>query len=199
MDLSDLDAVVLSHFHHDHIADIGVLQYSRVVDMNLNKTNQPLHIYAHQDDPQAFQQLGKKPYAEVYSYTTAAPLSIGAFTFTFAKTTHPSPCYAMRITSQERKTIAYTADTTYEEKLIPFIKNADLLIAETSFYENQDAKPYGHMNSKESSTLAEKGEVKSLLLTHLPHFGEHEQLIVEAKKYFNGDIHMASTGLRFQL
>lgn len=199
IDLSNLDAVVLSHYHHDHVADIGVLQYSRVVDMNLNKTDQPLHIYAQQDDPQSFQQLGKKPYAEVFSYTTAAPLSIGPFTFTFTKTTHPAPCYAMRITSKEGKTIVYTADTTYEEKLIPFVKNADLLIAETSFYEDQDAKRYGHMNSKEVGTLAEKGEVNSLLLSHLPHFGEHEQLMEEAKRYYTGVINLASTGLRFQL
>ena len=28
---SDIDAVVLSHYHHDHVADIGVLQYARLI------------------------------------------------------------------------------------------------------------------------------------------------------------------------
>ncbi|BDP76609.1 hypothetical protein EfmAA242_08370 [Enterococcus faecium] len=27
LDPLDLDAVILSHYHHDHIADLGVLQY----------------------------------------------------------------------------------------------------------------------------------------------------------------------------
>lgn len=29
---SHIDAVVLSHYHHDHVADIGVLQYARLIN-----------------------------------------------------------------------------------------------------------------------------------------------------------------------
>ncbi|MDQ0256525.1 ribonuclease BN (tRNA processing enzyme) [Evansella vedderi] len=198
-DLASIDAVVLSHYHHDHIADIGILQYSRVVDMNLDRTDQPLHIYAHQDDEQAFQQLGKKPYAEAFAYNDEEPLIIGPFTFSFHKTTHPAPCYGMKVQSPDDKLIVYTADTTYDETFIPFLQNADLLISECSFYEKQDAAPYGHMNSKEAATLAEKGQVKQLILSHLPHFGTHEQLVKEAAGYYTGCIHLAKVGLTVTL
>ncbi|MDG5786838.1 MBL fold metallo-hydrolase [Evansella sp. AB-P1] len=194
INLATLDAVVLSHYHHDHVADIGVLQYSRVVDMNLKGTTEPLHIYAHKDDLMEFNRLGKKPYAEVFSYNSNGPLSIGPFTFSFQKTNHPVPCYAMKITDGS-KSFVYTADTTYDEALIPFIQGSDLLITETSFYEDQEAKTYGHMNSKEAGTLAEKSDVQHLILSHLPHFGSHNQLVEEAKKYFSGNIQLAASDL----
>src|SRR5699024_12774482 len=31
INISDLDAVIVSHYHHDHVADIGVLQYAKLV------------------------------------------------------------------------------------------------------------------------------------------------------------------------
>ncbi|UTW68956.1 MBL fold metallo-hydrolase [Anaerobacillus sp. HL2] len=40
--LAQLNAVIFSHYHHDHIADIGPLQYSRLIDMQLKKTSKPL-------------------------------------------------------------------------------------------------------------------------------------------------------------
>ncbi|MBU9721893.1 MULTISPECIES: MBL fold metallo-hydrolase [Bacillaceae] len=198
IDLAVIDAVILSHYHHDHVADIGVLTYSRVVDMNLKNTDQPLHIYGHQDDQQGYQQLGKKTFAEAYDYGEKSVLSIGSLSFTFHPTSHPAPCYAIKVKSQSGTSIVYSADTSYDESLVPFIEGADLLITETSFYEGQEAKSYGHMNSKEAATLAVKGNVKELLLAHLPHFGDHQQLVNEAKKYFKGPISLGKRGLTWE-
>ncbi|MFA9555929.1 MBL fold metallo-hydrolase [Evansella sp. AB-rgal1] len=197
INLWEIDAVILSHYHHDHVADVGVLTYSRVVDMNLKKIDRPLQIFGHQDDFPAFQQLGKEPYAKAFPYNDKAPLKIGSFTFNFHKTTHPAPCYAIKVQSADGGTFVYTADTSYDESLLPFIYGVDLLIAETSFYEDQDARPYGHMNSKEAATLAAKGNVNELLLTHLPHFGNHDNLVIESKKYYLGKVRLAATGARW--
>ena len=41
IELDQLDAVVISHYHADHIADIGSLQYSRLIQYYLD--NLPLH------------------------------------------------------------------------------------------------------------------------------------------------------------
>ncbi|UCZ52078.1 MBL fold metallo-hydrolase [Bacillus shivajii] len=199
INLADLDAVVLSHYHHDHIADIGVMQYSRVVDMNLEHTNQPLYIYGHGEDQQSFQSLGKDPFAKRIQYDPNQMLTIGNLSFTFHKTIHPAPCYAMKITDENGKSIVYTGDTSYDETLIPFINEADLLIAETSFYKGQSANSYGHMNSVEAATLAHEGNVKSFIISHLPHFGQHEQLVKEARTVYDGDIHLASSDLKWEV
>lgn len=197
--LWELDAVILTHYHHDHIADMGTLTYSRIVHMDLQKTDKPLHIFAHNEDVEAFEKLMRDRVTIVSLYNEKKLIQIGDLTFYFQKTTHPSPCYAIKGIDTSGKSFVYTGDTTYDETLIPFIKNTDLLITEASFYEQQDAQAFGHMNSKEAATLAQKGNIKKLLLSHLPHFGDHVQLLNEAKNYFSGDVQLAKQGLTISL
>lgn len=52
-----LDAVVLSHYHHDHIADIGPLQFAKQVGSFLGKGEHTLPIYGHDADIEQFQKL----------------------------------------------------------------------------------------------------------------------------------------------
>jgi ribonuclease BN (tRNA processing enzyme) len=50
------------------------------------------------------------------------------------------------------------------------------------------------MNSKEAARIANDAGVKQLLLTHLPHFGDRENLVKEAQEAFNGEVVLASSG-----
>ena len=193
--LVDIDAVVLSHFHHDHVADLGSLQYALLVQQHLNETNTKIPIYASKDNPKDFHRLTHNGTVGK-AYQEGHDLTIGSVHFSFLKTKHPKPCYAMRITDGE-KTIVYTADTSFFPELIDFTKDADLLVAETSFYKGMDGKKAGHMTSEEVGKLAEKANVKELWLTHLPHFGDHEQLYNETKEQFEGTIQLAKEGLSF--
>lgn len=199
LELWEIDAIILTHYHHDHLADMGVLTYSRMVHLDLQKTTKPLMIYGHKDDAAAFEKLGRDSVAIAKAYTEEESITIGSLTFSFQKTSHSAPCYAIRCSNRADNSIVYTGDTTYDERLIPFVNNTDLLITEASFYEHQDAKAFGHMNSKEAATLAEKGNVKSLLLSHLPHFGDHSQLLIEGKKYFSREIHLAKSMMTIQI
>lgn len=50
LDPLDLDAVILSHYHHDHIADLGVLQYYWQLHPKRNPETL-LSIYGHTKIP----------------------------------------------------------------------------------------------------------------------------------------------------
>ncbi|QGQ44571.1 MBL fold metallo-hydrolase [Metabacillus sediminilitoris] len=191
--IDELDAVILSHYHHDHIADIGPLQYANYVTSMLKGTKKTLPIYGHALDMQAFNRLTYKDATKGIVYDPHKSLMIGPFTLTFLRTIHPAPCFAMRITDQ-KSTIVYTADSSFQEAFIPFSTGADLLIAESNFYADQDGTNAGHMNSKEAAHIAEAANVKQLLLTHLPHFGEHDNLVKEASEDFKGQVVLASSG-----
>ena len=56
LDPLKLDAVILSHYHHDHIADLGVLQYYRQLYPTLEPTP-ILPIYGHTQDQMHFKEL----------------------------------------------------------------------------------------------------------------------------------------------
>lgn len=190
---ADLDAVIISHYHQDHIADIGVLQYARLVNYYVTGEKKSLPVYGHKEDPEGFQSLSHS-YTEGTAYDPDGTLETGPFSITFHKTSHPVPCYGMRITDGE-KTIVYTADTSYKDDWSEFAKGADLLITDSNFYAGGNAAQAGHMTSEEGGIIAKKAGVKELMLSHLPQYGDQQQLIEEAKRHYHGKICLAAEGL----
>ncbi|QFT88286.1 ribonuclease Z [Bacillus sp. THAF10] len=197
IDVTELDAVILSHYHHDHVADIGPLQYARLVSYYMGKSVATLPIYGHKEDEQSFTALDHKEFTKGIAYQPDAPLHIGPFMIEFLKTTHPVPCYAMKV-SAGNKSFVYTADSSYQESFISFTSGADLLISECNLYAHQDGTNPGHMNSHDAANIAEGAGVPQLLLTHLPHFGNPLQLVKEASERYKGKITLAHKGYSWE-
>jgi ribonuclease Z len=70
---------------------------------------------------------------------------------------------------EHSKKISFVLDTLDNDKIVPFVKNADLFISESSFGEELEdkAKEHLHMTSKQVGKIAKKAGVKELFLTHL--------------------------------
>jgi ribonuclease BN (tRNA processing enzyme) len=194
----ELHAVVLSHYHPDHIADVGVLQHALLIQQLLSGEQKNVPIYGHSLDKLEFQNLSYKEITKGIAYTPGQPMHIGPFTFQFIKTSHPVPCFAMRIEAGGH-TLVYTGDSTYMEEFIDFAKNADILLCESNFYSDMDGSKAGHMTAREAGLIAQKANVKLLILTHLPHYGDHQQLKKEAGEVFTREIALAKSRLEFQL
>ncbi|MDQ0268837.1 MBL fold metallo-hydrolase [Cytobacillus purgationiresistens] len=194
----DLDAVIISHYHPDHIADIGVLQHARLIQGFLGMKRDCLPVYGHALDEQEFAKLTYKEITKGIPYESEMPINIGPFTITFLRTDHPVPCFAMRIEA-DGHAIVYTADTSFKEELVTFSKEANLLVSECNFYSHQEGKGAGHMNSHDNGKLANSANVKHLLLTHLPHYGTIDKLKDEASAYYKGPISLAEFGLSFHI
>ncbi|WP_010650068.1 MBL fold metallo-hydrolase [Oceanobacillus massiliensis] len=195
-DVSELDAVILSHYHHDHIADIGVLQYAKLIQFYVKNSDSVLPIYGHTKDLEEFESLSHE-YTKGMPYDPEQELKIGPFTIQFLETVHPVPCYGMRITDGE-SVIVYTADSSYKDEWKDFAENADLLITDCNYYAGQDGSKAGHMNSEEGAKIAKNAGVKTLVLSHLPQFGNLDQLVEEAKQYYHGTIRLAEEGMVWQ-
>lgn len=194
--VDEIDAVILSHYHHDHVADVGVLQYAKLIQYYVTGSEHILPIYGHTEDKEAFRSLDDQ-YTRAVAYDPKAVLTIGPFQITFLQTKHPVPCYGMRITDQQ-KTIVYTADTSYQDEWIPFSKHADLLITDCNYYAHQDGRAAGHMTSKEGGKIAAQANVGELILSHLPQFGDLNRLKEEAQTEFDGKIRLAEDGLTWE-
>jgi ribonuclease BN (tRNA processing enzyme) len=132
------------------------------------------------------------------AYEPDTVLSVGPYKISFLRTNHPVPCFAMRIEAGG-KNVVYTGDSSYKEEFIEFSHNADVLLCECNFYGNQSGKSAGHMNSIEAGQLAEKAKVKQLILTHLPHYGNLDDLMAEASGEFGGTTKLAEEFLSISL
>lgn len=190
--ITDIDAVLLSHYHADHIADVGVLQHALLVQSYMTESDRVLPIYGHEENGQQFDRLNHD-FTEAVAYSPDNVLKIGPFFIRFLKTKHSVACYGMRITDGT-STIIYTADSAYQDEWIKFSKDADLLLSECNFYAGQDAASAGHMTSKEAGKIAQEANVGELILTHLPHFGNHDNLLKEAGEIYEGKVNLAAEG-----
>lgn len=198
IELRNLDAVMISHYHPDHIADIGVLQHAAMVGMQLKEWNTPLFIYAHDKDLEEFKKLSYKGVTEGRAIRVAETLELGPWQVSFCETIHPVYCLAMKFTA-DGKTVVFTADTSWKKELIDFSRESDLLVAEANLYEKHLGIIQGHMSGSQAGKLAELASAKQLLLTHLPQYGELEEVLEAAKSRYTGQVEFAVIGKTYEV
>lgn len=193
-----LDGIILSHYHADHTADIGVVQHALYVGKFTNQYDRTLPIYGHGLDPEGLNQLTYKDVTVGIAYKPGETLHIGPFQISFLQTHHSVPCFAMRIEA-DGKSLVFTGDTSYFKELATFAKQSDVLLCESNFYKGMEGKAAGHMTSEEAGKTAGDAGVDRLILTHLPHFGDLSKLKEEAAEQFDGEILIASEGLKLTI
>ena len=176
---NDLDAIILSHYHEDHIADLGALRQYRQLQ---TVKPQILPIYGHQENEYEFSKLSLENVSEGIAYDVENGTSVGPFDIQFLKTVHPVICYAMRIVERATgQVLIYTGDTGYFAELVDFSKDADILLADVYFFKDK-AKMPNHLSSVEAGEIAAQANVKKLVLTHLPQVGDLQVLREEAQE-----------------
>lgn len=98
--------------------------------------------------------------------------------------------------------ISFVFDTNYNNRIIPFAENSDLLICESSFDSSlgEKAHEYKHLTSKQAAEIAKKAKTKKLILTHISQrYNQNKKLIFdEAKKIFK-NTELAKDFDRFEL
>ncbi len=86
------------------------------------------------------------------------------------------------------KKISFVLDTLDNKNIVPFVKNSDLLICESSFSSDlkDKAKEHLHLTSKQAGEIAKKSKSKKLILTHLSQRYEKnpKKILSETKEIF---------------
>ncbi|NEW61779.1 MBL fold metallo-hydrolase [Granulicatella sp. zg-ZJ] len=168
MEPTDIDALLITHYHADHIADLGVLQYAYQLKPALERLPKKiLKIYGHQHSEE-FSKLTMQNVSEGIVYNPEEILRVGPFKITFLKTIHPVVCYGIRVEDKNtKKVFVFTADSGYLADFITFAKDADLLLADAMFMNGSENSTV-HMTAGEVGKIADLANVKQLVLTHLP-------------------------------
>lgn len=89
---------------------------------------------------------------------------------------------------EEDKKISFVYDTSLNKKIVPFVKNSDLLICESTFdSELEDmAKDKKHLTAGQAGRIAKESKSKKLILTHISerYTKDKSKLLKDAKKSF---------------
>lgn len=193
----NLDAVVISHIHFDHVADLIPFRYFLAFEAHPEHPPK-LHL-----PPGASEKLRRivEPVDpdpnfftgafETSEYDPDVKLRIGDLSITFHRTRHPVETYAMRL-SPGGESFVYSADTGWDESLAAFAENTDLFICEATWADGE-GNPDIHLSAAEAGRLAKMAGAKRLALTHVAE-PMAEAATRAARREFGGSVEHAFEG-----
>ena len=196
VDLHELTAIVVSHSHPDHWAELPVAH--NALGYYFDRHGVPL--YGTADTRERLRVAKGGPIDEVYEWhtvTDGSAFEIGGLRFTCAVTDHPVETLAMRITTNGRA-IGYTADTGSAWSARTLGPDLDVLFCEATFTEDQ-AGDFPHLTASEAGQVAREAGVGRLVLTHLLPGADRTIAHEHAARAFEGDIEIASTHMRINI
>lgn len=196
----EIDAVLLSHLHHDHISDFFVLQYAIMLSHKQKIRQHPLPVWTPDQPSHWYASLSYGSYIEKHVVQQGQTILLSdRVTVTFYQTQHSIPCYAMKI-QDGKHTLLYGADAGPQTDWESMGKAPDLFICEASFlHQDFPSEEKGHCSAQIAGQVAEKLGAKRLLLTHLYPDYAPEDLQIEASNQFSSEVMVARSGLSIQL
>lgn len=194
-DAGRIDAVLISHGHPDHCADLNPLLRARVLR---DDRPPPLPVYTLPGALDAVLALDEpemmRPGLELREFGAGGKLSIGPFAVTSWPLPHFVPNAGLRL-SAAGQTLAYTGDTGPSEDLVALARGADLYLAEATYAEEVPAKHAGQLSSAaqagRDAALAGAGR---LMLTHLWPGSDPGAAVTAARRGYAGDVTVARPG-----
>lgn len=199
----ELQAVVVSHMHADHMLDLVTLRYvypwrARPKDERLRvimppgSADQLLHLAKGVGSPRHFEDVFR-----LSEHDGSGTFQLGNLSLTPVRTQHYIPCWGFRVEGDGRR-LAYTADTAPCGGMADLADAADLLLSEATLRSlDEDAappEPRGHLLPAEAGEAARDGGTKRLMLTHLPVNGDAAWARDTASEAFGADVEIATPG-----
>ncbi|MGI9584293.1 MAG: MBL fold metallo-hydrolase [Acidimicrobiia bacterium] len=198
-----LDAVVLSHSHVDHCADVvglyGYLAYgpsgpTPVPVYAPEGSRELLAAFARADDDHVFHQ--------VLDFREVGPgdrVSIGTGEMTFGAAVHPVPAVGIRIDA-DGGSLVYSGDTGPGGDLLSLAADASTFLCEATLDGARGPSTYEfHMTAAEAGDIASWSGAGQLILTHIPSIRDIDLMIAEAAGSFQGQIEYAAPGSVFEI
>lgn len=172
--ISDIDFIILSHLHFDHIADIFPLSYALDI---LNKT---VNVYLPKCELPILNVIKGLKAFNVIEVGENKSYNQNGLTLEFYEMTHPVTSMGVKITG-ENKTFAYTGDTTYNDNVLKLVKGADLSVVDGAFLEKDFSDKKPHMSIKQASSLS-KISGNRIIVSHIWYMVDDVDAIKEIKE-----------------
>lgn len=194
MDPTQLDAVVITHSHIDHFADVYALQAALRYAPDGPAAPLPLYLpeglFAHMGaalDPHGALELAEA--FEVHEITPGVPIEVGDITLTPVPVDHVEPTFALVVTDGEAQ-LTYTSDTRAGDAVARAVAGSTLVLAEATL-PPEFAGRAPHMTPVEAAEVAAAAGADTLVLTHMWPTVDRAHARTQARARFGGRVMVA--------
>jgi len=199
------DAVVVTHEHPDHCADLSALGrawHYTVQDATPPGKDRPrLPLHCTPGTLRRLEAMEPRPHpASLFAvHDLGLATEAGPFRLTPFLLPHHQPNFGVRLEAPGL-TVAYTGDTGPSPILTELARDADLFICEATLQTPPPAgEPRFLMTAGEAGHWAAKAGARRLLLTHFWPGSDREVSAAQAAAEFDGEILVADEGLTIAL
>jgi ribonuclease BN (tRNA processing enzyme) len=198
---AELGMLFVTHFHTDHIADIGPLLFSYNIP-DVNRTA-PLKLCGPPGLRKLYENLvaayGEWLIPKRFELTVeeleGEPVQQEKWRVEIARAEHSEPAYAYRFEAGGASMV-YSGDTGYAESIIRLASDCDLLILECSY--PNDLEVPGHLSPRLAGEMARLAGCAKLVLTHLYPVCADYDMLAQCRQTYDGEVLLAEDGMRFE-
>jgi ribonuclease BN (tRNA processing enzyme) len=202
IDIGQIDGIVISHEHPDHIVDLYPCFYARHYG-ELGKPGLPVFVPI--DFTQKLADLvsidSQVVMRTAFSFSEIVPgegFEIGPFRVKTEPMAHLGlPALGFRLEA-DGTVLAYTGDTGPTHHVEDLARDADMFLAEATWQDRDDLMPF-HLSSRQAAIHARESGSARLVLTHIWPTLDREVSIVQAAEEYEGPIEAAVEGMHLQV
>jgi ribonuclease BN (tRNA processing enzyme) len=202
IELPELDAILISHEHPDHMVDLYPCFYAR----HYGGLGDPhLPVYAPLGFPARAEELvaeeSRRTMRDAFDWYEVTPgerFEVGPFGVRTEPMSHLGLVALGFRLETDGTTLAYTGDTGPTSKVDDLGRDADVLLSEATWQDDDDLLPF-HLSARQAAVHAREAGAGLLLLTHIWPTSDREVSLAQAAEEFDGPIELATEGLRRQV
>ena len=217
IDYLDLDAVVITHIHADHVLDLAPLAYALTLSPRQDVQNgdgrpaiaAPVRPRLHlpPGGTERMRRLvgswGRDDLIDrgfvVSGYAAGEQIEVGPLTVVPTEVPHFTETFAMTVAHGDGR-FTYSADCGPNTALVAAARGSDLLLAEATLPEGaENTADRGHLTPAEAGRYAAEAGVARLVLTHISDELDQEAARAAAAAEFGGPVEIAAEGAAYDI
>jgi ribonuclease BN (tRNA processing enzyme) len=216
IDYVDLDGVIISHLHADHILDLVPYSYALIYAPRQQPV--PVHTWPGTDNPARPRLIAPPGATEVFrrvvgawgnddliesafaieEYEPGDTVEIGGIEASFHPVPHFIDTYAVNLSAGGGK-LTYSADTRPGDEIVEIARDAELLLVEATLPRPERTGIRGHLTPEEAGEHARRAGAKRVVITHISDELGDEWAREQAERGFGGTVEIARDGATYEV
>ena len=179
--IPELDGVVLTHLHSDHMGDMMVLRYAMPYFLGIGLTRDPLPVLLPAGPQAVAETILNDPGFAARTVQGGDRMEFLGLDLSFFAVRHPVPCNAVKVQCGG-KALVYSGDLNTTPGFAGFAAGVDLLLIDGCFPTADWADDKPHLSARLAAEVGAEAGAGRVVITHFRPEDDEALLLEEARQ-----------------